>query len=202
MKKWRGQCSVMKKSEQVRIGLYRHFKGQYYYVTSLSRSATDEKTVMVNYFNICHPEYGSYVRPVYDFLADNDMIDFDEEGDPFGVGKAIHDRLDNVTGQYRRFERVKDLNFQISSVSTEQLIDELCRRKDSPIHELDIEGLRSPVYCSDYVVGIKYPAVEERPAGIDTLNVFDNEEKAREFFSKQPAKARKSVFKRTFIDVL
>ena len=106
-----------------------------------------------------------------------------------------------MTGQYHRFERVEDLNYQLGSISTEQLIDELRKRVDSPIHELDIDGLRSPVFCSDYVVGIKHNATEETPSGVDTINVFFTEDEAKNFFSNQSAKARKGVFKRTFIEL-
>lgn len=181
----------------VTIGLYRHFKGQYYYVTGLSKSSTDEKTIMVNYFNVCHPEYGSFVRPLDDFIAEYD------ETEQFGDTMTLYikDRKDNVTGQHRRMERVKDLNFQLGSVSTEQLIDELRKRTDSPIHELDIEGLRSKVFSTDYVVGIKHQATEEIPAGVETINVFFEQEEAERFYSNQVAKGRKGVFKRTFIEI-
>ena len=68
---------------KVTVGLYRHFKGQYYYVTGLSKSATDENTIMVNYFNVCHPEYGSCTRPLDDFVAT-----YEEDG------RDIKDRKD------------------------------------------------------------------------------------------------------------
>ena len=188
-------------SEQVRIGLYRHFKGRYYYVTNVAKSYNNYKEVNVIYFDVCNPSIGSFSRPVWDFLADNDTYDLDDKGERFAVGTPIKDRVDNVTGQYHRFERVEDLNFQLSSISTEQLIDELSKRVDSPIHELDIDGLRSPVFCSDYVVGIKHKATEETPNGVDTINVFFTQDEAEKFFSNQAAKARKGVFKRTFIEL-
>ena len=136
----------------VTVGLYRHFKGAYYYVTGLSHDALDDKTVMVNYFNVCHPEYGACVRPLYSFTA---TVEED--------GRIIQERLDNVTGQIARFERVKDLNFQLGSVSTEQLLTELRSRTDSPIHELDIEGLKSDIFVTDYVVAEPYEATDCYP---------------------------------------
>ena len=173
----------------VPIGLYRHFKGEYFYVNGLSRNAEDEKTVMVNYFNVCHPEYGSFVRPLKDFVATHD-----KEG-------AIVSKPNNVTGQIARFERVKDLNFQIGSISTEQLVAELRRRTDSPIHELDIEGLRSNVFCTDYVLGDKYFATEDYPCGISTIASFDNIEKARKYYYSHKHRKATGIFKRTFIEI-
>ena len=175
---------------KVTIGLYRHFKGQYYYVTGLSKSATDEKTVMVNYFNVCHPEFGSFVRPLDDFTATH------EED-----GCAIKDRPDNVTGQIMRLERVKDLNFQLGSVSTEQIIDELRRRTDSPIHELDIEGLQSKIFSKDYCVGEACEATEDTPRGVYTVSTFETPEQAYQYLSTHQHKRNTKVFKRTFIEV-
>ena len=181
----------------VSVGLYRHFKGAYYYVTGISKSATDEKTITVNYFNVCHPEYGSFVRPLEDFISDHDTTE--QFGDEMTL--YIKDRVDNVTGQHHRMERVKDLNFQLGSVSTETLIDELRRRKDSPIHELDIDGLRSDVYSKDYVVGNCYEQTEDTPRGVETLAVFEEPEKAKEYLSTHQHLPNTKVFKRTFIEV-
>ena len=177
-------------SVRVSVGLYRHFKGQYYYVTGLSKSATDEKTVMVNYFNVCHPEFGSFVRPLDDFTATH------EED-----GRSIKDRPDNVTGQIMRLERVKDLNFQLGSISTEQIIDELRRRTDSPIHELDIEGLQSKIFSKDYCVGEACEATEDTPRGVYTVSTFETPEQAYQYLSTHQHKRNTKVFKRTFIEV-
>ena len=175
----------------VSIGLYRHFKGEYFYVSGLSRSAEDEKTVMVNYFNVCHPEYGNFVRPLDDFIATHDQD-----------GKAIVDKFMNITGQTARFERVKDLNFQLGSISTEQLISELRRRTDSPIHELDIEGLRSNIFCIDYIVGDKHFATEDYPCGVTTVASFEDLEKAQKYYETHKHRKATGIFKRTFIEVI
>lgn len=175
---------------KVTVGLYRHFKGEYYYVTGLSKHAIDEKTVMVNYFNVCHTEYGSCVRPLESFIATH-------EDD----GRVIAERPDNVTGQIIRFERVLDLNFQLGSISTEQLIAELRNRTDSPIHELDIEGLRSDVFAKDYVIGEYYEGTEDTPRGVYTLNVFNTPEGAKQYLENTVHKSNTKVFKRTFIEI-
>lgn len=186
---------------RVTVGLYRHFKGGYYYVTGLSRSATDEKTIMVNYFDVCHPEAGAFTRPLYDFTSTTDKVEKDDIGEPFEAGVDIKDRKDNVTGQIARFERVKDLNFQLGSVSTEQLIRELRKRTDSPIHELDIEGLQSKIFAKDYCVGEACEATEDTPRGVYTLASFDKQMDAENYYLTHPHKKNTKVFKRTFIEV-
>lgn len=179
----------LEKEPRVTVGLYRHFKGKYFYVTGLSKSY-DEKTIMVNYFNVCYPELGSYVRPLENFC---DFFDKDKS-------VYICQREDNVTGQYHRFERVKDLNFQLGSISTEQLIEELRSRKDSPIHELDIEGLMSDVFSTDYVVGVSYDN-PEFSRGVEVICVTDTKEKAEQYLSTHIHRRGTRVFKRTFIEV-
>ena len=180
---------------KVTVGLYRHFKGGYFYVTGFSKSALDESTPMVNYFNVCYPEHGGFVRPLNNFTASFEI-------DPIlNEIKYIKDREDNVTGQHHRFERVKDLNFQLGSVSTEQLIEELRTRTDSPIHGLDIEALHSKVFAKDYIIGEAFEQTEDFPQGVSTLAVFSTEEKAKQFFENHGFNYRTKVFKRTFIEV-
>lgn len=174
--------------QTVSIGLYRHFKGAYYYVSGLSKNAIDD-SIVVNYFNVCHPEYGSFVRPLDCFTAT-------QEDD----GRLVKDRKDNVTGQLARFERVKDLNFQLGSVSTEQLIGELRNRTDSPIHTLDIEGLHSKVFSTDYVVGVPYDN-PEFSRGVNSIVVCDTEEQAINYCLNHKLRKDTNIYKRTFIKV-
>lgn len=187
----------MSETTRVTVGLYRHFKGGYYYVTGLSRSATDEKTILVNYFDVCHPEVGAFSRPLADFIADHDTTE--QFGDEMTL--YIKDRFDNVTGQSVRFERVKDLNFQLGSVSTEHLIRELRKRTDSPIHELDIEGLQSKIFAKDYCVGEACEATEDTPRGVYTIASFDKQLDAENYLYTHKHKKNTKVFKRTFIEV-
>lgn len=178
------------KEPQVTVGLYRHFKGAYYYVTNVSRHAHNLDEHLVNYFNVCHPEYGNYSRPLNDFIA---TVEED--------GRIIKDRPDNITGQTPRFQRIHDLNWEIASVSTTDLISELRTRNDSPIHEVDIEGLMSPVVAKDYVVGDYYEATEDIPEGVATLVAFTTEEEAKRYFATHMGRANTKVYKRTFIEV-
>lgn len=178
------------KEPQVTVGLYRHFKGAYYYVTNVSRHAHNLDEHLVNYFNVCHPEYGNYSRPLNDFIA---TVEED--------GRIIKDRPDNITGQISRFQRIRDLNWEIASVSTEQLIEELRTRHDSPIHEVDIEGLMSPVVARDYVVGDLFEATKDTPEGVFTLASFTTEEEAKTYLATHMGRKTTSIFKRTFIKV-
>lgn len=186
------------------VGLYRHFKGNYYYVTGICKLCSDKElidgNIALTYVNVCKPMNGVFTRPLEEFMSTFDS-----------AGNLISDRKDNVTGQTVRMQKVIDLDFQISSVSTEQLIKELQRRKDSPIHELDLGGLHSDIFCRDYVVGIPQ-CVEEDVVGIpfeddeetvikgvETLNVYFSRENAEENRAKYGKRAK--VFKRVFIEV-
>lgn len=171
--------------DRVPLGLYRHFKGGYFYVDQLLRN--DEGGHYYSYFDVCNPNSVKFARSSNDFFS---VID--------DKGVPIVDREDNVTGQVHRFERVRDLNFQLGSISTEQLISELRRRKDSPIHELDIEGLRSNISAIDYVVGIEFEECEDYPKGVNTLNTFWTRADAETALVTTPNQ-RAKVFKRVFI---
>ena len=179
----------MSSNEQnlVSIGLYRHFKGEYYYVQQLVKDCgTDE--VFVIYFNVCHPEYGTFSRPILDFVARAETD-----------GRYIVDRDDNKTGQHMRFERVKDLNFQLGSVSTQTLIEELRGRADSPLQDVAVYGLSDRVAYKDYCIGIECEATDFTPYGIMTDSTFDEKEKALKYFHTHKHSSRAHIFKRVFV---
>ena len=69
----------MKEQNLVSIGLYRHFKGEYYYVQQLVKDCGTNE-VFVIYFNVCHPEYGTFSRPLEDFVARADT-ELTKDGD-------------------------------------------------------------------------------------------------------------------------
>lgn len=172
---------------KVSLGLYRHFKGSYYFVQNVVKNAvTDEWECL--YFNVCHPEFGVFTRPVSQW--------FDTDTDK---GK-ICERWDNQTGQQRRFEKVDSINFQVSSISTEQLMNELRQRKDSPIRDLDLEGAESRVFSRDYVCGI--PMYDEVHGRYLTNWVpFDEPEEAKKYVRTHamPGKVMK-LFKRVLLE--
>src|SRR5574344_2006489 len=124
----------------ITIGLYRHFKGDYFFVKELVRN--HEGVVFASYFNVMKPELGSWVRPLDDFEADSDV-----KGDKITM---IADRPDNITGQIFRFEKVKSLGDEVKNLSTKSLMNELAKRPDSPLQDLDIEGVSENVFSRDY----------------------------------------------------
>lgn len=81
--------------KEVKIkAIYRHFKGNYYYVENIAKSSENEDYYVI-YRALYEPEK-LYVRPLNMFL---DKIDFDRE--------------DNVTKQKNRFEIVKETQKKI-----------------------------------------------------------------------------------------
>ena len=171
---------------KVSLGLYRHFKGSYYFVQNVVKNAvTDEWECL--YFNVCHPEFGVFTRPVSQW--------FDTDTDK---GK-ICERWDNQTGQQRRFEKVDSINFQVSSISTEQLLRELTSREDSPIRDLDIPGAESKAFSRDYVCGV--PMYDEVHGNyLNSWNSFEDKDEAVKYLKKHsmPGKPT-SLFKRVLL---
>ena len=164
----------------ISVGLYKHFKGGYYFVKEITKDETLGIPYAV-YFDVINPT-GLYSRPCDEF---NDRVP---------------DRQDNVTGQILRFEKVNSLSNSVKNISTEQLLKELRGRKDSPLQELDIKGLSDLVYSFDYVVGEVFEGTEEFPRGVNTVAVFNDEETAKKYLIQHRLeKARYSLFKRTFI---
>lgn len=80
--------------EEVQIGkVYRHFKGNYYFVQDVAHDS-ETKERMVVYKPLYSRDDGNYlwVRPEKMFLSE------------------IPERPDNITGQKHRFELVTDIN--------------------------------------------------------------------------------------------
>lgn len=178
----------MNESITVKPGLYRHFKGEYYFVQNIAKDAVRDIWVCY-YFNVCHPEYGVFVRPV-------------EEWNSTETDKGtISERWDNQTGQTHRFERVESINFQVSSISTEQLMNELRQRKDSPIRDLDLEGAESKVFMRDYVCGV--PRYSEALGNyLSNWVSFDEPEEAKKYVRTHtvPGKVVTKLFKRVLLE--
>ena len=180
------------------LGLYRHFRGDYFFTLSLVRECKGYE-VCVRYVNVLYPTV-EYVRPLEEFYK----CSYDREN-----GCPIADRKDNVTGQIYRFERVTDLNNFIKDISTETLMKELSSRSDSPLQDLDIKGVSNKVFSRDYCIGV---ANEERvdprtgatyPRGVYTLNAFTTLEEAKKY-REHGAKNHNSderLFKRVFIEI-
>lgn len=176
------------KESKVTIGLYRHFKGAYYFVQNVVKNAITNED-MCYYYNVMHPEFGFFVRPIAEW--------FDEFTDR---GRVV-DRPDNHTGQKHRFEKVQSLYFGVKTITTEHLMRELAERNDSPLQALDIEGLNDRVFSVDYVIGERCLATEDHPDGVVTIASFNTEEQAKTYFATHKLRKSAGVFKRTFIEV-
>ena len=85
--------------------------------------------------------------------------------------------------------------------TTEQLIKELRNRVDSPIHELDIEGLQSKIFAKDYIVGEACEQTEDTPQGVYTIASFNDEDSASMYYYSHLHNKRTKMFKRVFIEV-
>lgn len=175
---------------KVKPGLYRHFKGSYFFVQNIVKDCTSGEP-MCYYFNVLHPEYGFFVRPVYEWF--DTVTGTPESSIP------ICERPDNTTGQTYRFEKVDSIDFQISNVSTEQLVRELLSREDSPIRDLDIKGLESAsVFCRDYIVGIPRTFTPTNENYIMNWTAFPTKKEAEECIRKNRTNSYK-VFKRVLL---
>lgn len=166
----------------VKLGLYRHFKGGYYLLLNLLRTDKVEEPYYAQYLDIMHIELGYFTRPFSEWSTD------------------VLSREDNVTGQRFRFEKVNSLLDNAQNMSTEHLIRELRCRADSPLQELDIDGLSALVYSSDYCIGEAFEATDDNPKGVSTDAVFDTPEQAFKYLREHPHSRRHKVFKRTFIE--
>ena len=101
--------------------IYRHFKGNLYLVTSVALTSSElEPTVVYMSLN---GDSQVWTRPMSEFES------------PVPEGR------DNPTGQKLRFEPMRDFRSILSQCTTENLVEELKRRPDSPLNDLDIEGL-------------------------------------------------------------
>lgn len=165
-------------------GLYQHFKGNYYFLMNLLRdSVQDCKGFVCQYFNVLHPEMGYFSRPVEQWYTD------------------VSERKDNVTGQKTRFQKVVSLDLSMSNFTTEQLLNQLSIRPDSPLQELDLPGLSACVSARDYVVGQTCNDGDGN-YGVHTTVAFTTEAEAKEYFATHRFPTNTyGVFKRTFLRV-
>lgn len=163
----------------VRLGLYRHFKGSYYFLMNVMRS---DDGIYAQYVNVLHPEYGFFCRPYVEW------------------SDTVIDRKDNVTGQIHRFEPVLSIEDGVKNLSTDQLVRELNGRKDNPFLIYDIPKLNSKVCFRDWCLGEIVLPSKESSGGIVTQETFDSLEQAQAYINKHVKSKRVGLFKRVFIE--
>lgn len=164
-----------------KMGLYRHFKGGYYFLMNVLRNE-DGEYPLLQYVDIEHPELGYFARPLPQWNDD------------------IHEREDNYTGQTYRFEKVKDIDNPVRNLSTEQLIRELRGRENSPLQDLDIEEVSGRVFSRDYCIGEAHEETEDYPRGVSVNECFDTKEEAFKFMNTHAKNRKFKVFRRVFIE--
>lgn len=174
------------KQLNIPVGLYRHFKGAYYFLQRVCKSADapDEENpsgYICEYFNVLHPEKGFFTRKMSDWDSD------------------VSHREDNVTGQTHRFELVKSLDGDtLKNYTTEHLLREIAGREDSPLQALGVENLSDCVYTWDFCVGEMIEAHDDKPRMVRPVAGFDYPKEAFEYLRNHYSQ-RFGVFKRTFI---
>lgn len=113
--------------------IYRHFKGNLYLVISVAITSSElEQTVV--YMSLSGDNQ-VWTRPLHEFES------------------LVPEGKENPTGQEHRFELVKDMRSILSQCTTENLIEELKKRPDSPFNEHDIDGLNDKVADKEYILG-------------------------------------------------
>lgn len=168
------------KETKFELGLYRHFKGDYYFATSVSKDCNNPTIEYVHYFNVLHPEKGTFIRVLTDFIAE-----YDSKTDCL-----IKDRGDNITGQTHRLEKVHNLDGDLCKISTQALIDELERRK-----------VEKPIYSPDYAIGKVVDYGDE--VCIYPREIFTDEKEAKTFFKNNviAPKGTLKLFKREYTEI-
>jgi hypothetical protein len=113
--------------------IYRHFKGHVVMILSI---ATEESTLepKVIYMHL-NERRDVWSRSLSEFES------------------LVPEGKDNPTGQKHRFELVKDLRSILSQCTTENLVEELKKRPDSPFNESDVDGLNDKVLDREYILG-------------------------------------------------
>lgn len=162
----------MRFSEEVNRGLYYTKNEDFEEYVFVEKLAFGYEEPLVIYFKVLNPEAGSFVCTLSEFL--------DERG----------------------YSRVVSLIHGEQNLKTSDLLKELINRKDSPIHDLDIEGAESIVFSKDYVCG--FPMTS--PEGVSYLPQvvpFDTQEEAEKYSHSHVNGSfnRPKVYKRILIEV-
>lgn len=165
--------------------IYRHFKGNLYLVISvaLSESALEPTVVYLS----LQGDNQVWTRSMSDFES------------------PVPKDRENPTGQKYRFEPVEDVKNVLSSCTTDNLIEELKRRPDSPFNDVDFEGLNSRVANVEYVVG-EMRSDMFSCNGVDILypvSCTDTLKEAQLFMEHNPHRcsSRTKIYKRVLVEV-
>lgn len=164
--------------------IYRHFKGTHYCVVGVALDESNPSESLVIYTSVEAEGSPMWSRKLSDFFAE------------------IPDRPDNITGQKTRFELVKSFSHPISSFTTEALVEELRKRSDSPLYELDLEAFSDKIVSRDYMLGEVVDSDSRYDGVIVPTVINDSIEGIEAFVRNNPHRVslRTKVFKRLTIE--
>lgn len=171
-------------SVSVNLGLYRHYKGNFYVVIGVAFLESDTSKEQVVYQDVEGKR--TWIRPLDDFFAE-----------------LPHD-IKNPTGQIHRFEKISMQGTQLSNVSTKVLLEELSKRFDNPYAGISVDEAQNSLVCESFVVGRRVeiidPDTKELHIDIDVDSVYNDLEgaKSRLFKLNDPRYTIFQKFFRTF----
>lgn len=161
--------------------IYRHFKGNLYIVISVAMTASElEPTVVYMSLN---GDNQVWTRALNEFESE------------------VPEGKENPTGQKYRFEPVKSMRSILSQCTTENLIEELKNRPDSPFNETDVKGLNEKVAVREYVLGELKPDIT---GGLSLHSVYsaDTLAEVEGFVQRHPQwrNSRNKIFKSVLVE--
>lgn len=163
--------------------IYRHFKGNLYLIISVALTSSElEPTV------------------VYMSLSGDSQVwtrELSEFESPVPEGKP------NPTGQKLRFELVKNMESVLSQCTTENLVEELKNRPDSPFNEQDVEGMNDKVVMKEFVLGNVTSAGVDKGSYLQSIMSADTLEEVRSYAERHfdRLNSRTKIYKSILVEV-
>lgn len=142
---------------------YRDYKGNIFYATGVHYDISREENVVIfhdtfEHNNLCE----SYV-------SFTDVIPLDDI---------------SVFGQAKKYVLLKLGVFDLSSIETKQLLNELKKREDNPYKNVEPEEVLEEVYVVGYKTIYQDPDTNTYKEYIEVSNVFENAQRAFEEYLK------------------
>ena len=163
--------------------VYRHFKGHIVLILSIAmEESTLEPKVIYMHLN---EKKDVWSRSLSEFES------------------LVPEGKENPTGQKHRFEPVSDFRSVLSNCTTENLIEELKSRPDSPFNALDIEGFNSRVEGADYVVGEMKSLGIDEGVYIEPIMTASSIDEVKKFVQNNGHRcsSRTKIFKRVYSEI-
>lgn len=162
--------------------IYRHFKGNLYLVISVALTS-DALEPTVVYMSL-GGDNTVWTRALSEFES------------------LVPEGKDNPTGQKYRFQQIVDFGSVLSLITTENLIEELKSRPDSPFNDSDIEGLNEKVADREYVLG-ELMSYSESGKVLSSMYSSDSLEEVKGFAERNfhRLSSRTKIYKSVLVEV-